>query len=543
MQAVDGSFTYVIVGGGSAGCVLANRLSSDPSNTVCLIESGPPDRHPFIHVPLGFIALMRHPVFNWRFSSTPQPGTDDRAIYVPRGRVLGGTSSINGMVYTRGHPADYDGWAAAGNAGWSYADVLPYFRRSENNLRWRDSPFHGIDGPLIVSDHGRTNKMGQVLIDAAESLQFRRNPDFNRGVNQEGFGFRQVTQYRGRRQSAAVAFLDPVRSRKNLTVLTSCSADRVRIDGGKAAGVDVRIGDDRMQIRATREVIVAAGTISSPLLLMRSGIGDGEELRRHGIEVRRHLPGVGRNLQDHACVGIDVSAPRSPSYGLSPRAIPQLALGLLEYAFAGRGLLASNIVEAGAFVRTNDALDRPDLSFTFMSARRNLRGKLGRGHGYALIPQLLRPRSRGRITLSGPGADAPPSIDLGCLNDHSDVEALLRGLKLGRRILAAPAFDAYGGVEELPGPQVSTDDQLRAYIRQYCATAFHPVGTCRMGGDDLAVVDTTLRVRGIGGLRVVDASVMPDIIGGNTNAPTMMIAEKAADMILGNAAPAPQYDR
>ncbi|MEJ0024768.1 MAG: GMC family oxidoreductase N-terminal domain-containing protein [Rhizomicrobium sp.] len=537
-------FDYVIVGAGSAGCVLANRLSADPAIRVCLLEAGPKDRSPYIHIPLGFIGLIQHPELNWRFMAAPQSEINGRQIYVPRGRVLGGTSSLNGMVYIRGHPTDYDDWAAAGNTGWSFADVLPYFKRSENNANWRSSPFHGTDGPLAVTDHGRTSKMGRLLIEAAQSLQFPVNSDFNQGDKQEGFGFRQVTQRNGLRQSAAAAFLAPVRTRPNLKIITGCSVDRIRFRDGRAVGVDAHMRGETTAVRAAREVIVSAGAIASPLILLRSGIGDGDALRRHGIGVQRHLPGVGHNLQDHTCIGIDVCAPKAPSYGISLRAIPALIASAFEYALTRRGMFASNIVEAGGFVRTDPSLHRPNLSYTFMSARRNvLGGRMGRGHGYALIPQLLRPRSRGQVALGGPGFDAPPWIDMGLLKDADDLEVLLQGLKLGRRILDTPAFRNYGGFEELPGREVMSDDQLRRYIRQFCATAFHTVGTCRMGTDEMAVVDPTLRVRGIDGLRVVDGSVMPNIVGGNTNAPIIMIAEKASDMILGRPGPAPQLDR
>ncbi len=410
---------------------------------VCLIEPGPRDTNPVVHVPLGFMLLFTHKELNWRFFSAPQPETGVKPIYVPRGRVLGGTSAINAMIYMRGHPTDYDDWAGAGNAGWSFADVLPYFKRSENNVRWRNSPFHGVGGPLNVSDLTRTNPMGNVLIEAAESLQFRRNPDFNDGERQEGFGFRQVTQRDGRRESAATAFLKPVTGRRNLTLLTSTLASRILLQDGRAVGVEMLTEGRRWMIHAAREVIVSAGVIGSPLLLMRSGVGDGEELRRHGIDVRHHLPGVGRNYHDHTAVSVDMNSPGAPSYGLSFRAIPSLAWAAMEYALFRRGTFASNVVEAGGFVRTDPGLKRPNIQFTFMSARRGTPGKMGRGHGYGMSALLLRPKSRGRVALTGPDPLADPYIDVGSFKNSSDLDELLEGAKL------APADPRRAGVRPL----------------------------------------------------------------------------------------------
>jgi choline dehydrogenase-like flavoprotein len=516
--------------------VLASRLSEDPGTRVCLVEAGPPDRSPLIHVPLGVMALIDHRVLNWRYRTTPQAGLGGRPLPVPRGRTLGGSSSINGMVYTRGHRRDYDDWAAAGNAGWSYAEVLPYFRRSENNEDWPDSPYHGRGGPLNVVSVGLKSALDGALLEAAEQLQFRRNPDFC-GAEQEGFGMRQVTQRNGRRASTAAAFLKPARRRSNLTVVTGALAARVVLAGRRAVGVELAEGGRTTRIEARREVIVAAGTVGSPALLMRSGIGEPEHLSAHGIAAAHALPAVGRNLQDHLSTAVQYRTASTDAFGLSPRTVPWLAWSALEYLLFRRGLFASNILQGGGFVRTRPGLDRPDVYYVFMPAHRSASGPPGMGHGYGLITVLSRPRSRGTVRLGAADPATAPLIDPNFLSEPEDLDTLLRGVKLARRILAAPAFARYAGTEIAPGPGAEADADLADFIRRSAVTVFHPVGTCRMGTDAEAVVDPQLRVRGIEGLRVVDASIMPTIIGGNTNAPVIMIAEKAADMIRGKAPP------
>jgi choline dehydrogenase-like flavoprotein len=534
------TYDYVIVGAGSAGCVLANRLSADPAVRVCLIEAGPRDWHPLIHVPLGVMGLFKHRGLNWRFETAPQKDAAGRAIYIPRGKALGGSSSINGMIYTRGHPSDYDAWAEAGNPGWAFNDVLPYFLRSENNERWRDSPYHGVGGELNVAEPHYTSTLSNVFFDAAASMQIPHCEDFC-GPTHEGYGLRQLTQKDGQRHSTATAFLNPARPRKNLDIVTNALVDRVLLREGRAVGVRLSHRGMNRTILAQREVILSSGAIASPMILMRSGIGDGAELRRYGIANVLHLPQVGQNLQDHIAICIQYENPSNESFGLSIRTAPKFGWGVLEYLLRRRGLFAGNVMQAGAFVKSDLSLAKPDLQLVFNPARRSPSGVVGIGHGFGLFSVVLRPKSRGSVMLSGAAADAPPIIDPRFFSDPADMDVLLRGLKLTRRMIETPAFAPHRGKEIAPGAEVQSDEGLRDFIRKACGTVYHPVGTCRMGSDPEAVVDPQLRVRGIDGLRVVDASIMPTIIGGNTNAPVIMIAEKAADMILGRSPPAPAH--
>ena len=539
-------FDYVIVGAGTAGCVLANRLSADPRARVCLIEAGGKDSHPFIHVPAGVAAAIGNKKLGWGYWSAPQAHLDGRRIPVPRGRVLGGSSSINGMAYHRGSPRDYDDWATQGNTGWSYAEVLPYFKRSENNPDYRGSPYHGQAGEMNVTFPRGPNPLNQVFADAMAGLQFRHCDDFA-GENGEGYGLRQGMIRDGRRESGTTAFLNPIRGRPNLKIVTDAVVQRVLVENGRAAGVEIRGPDGLDRIGARREVIVSGGAVGSPQVLMLSGIGDGEELKAHGIAVQRHLPQVGKNFHDHFAALVQMTTEDPTSYGISLKAFPRGVWNVVEYLAARRGPFASNVFESTAFIRTRDGLDRPDIQLVFQPARRNL-GKLMTfplpvGHGFQITAVLLYPKSRGAISLNSPDPAAAPLIDPNLLAVPEDADSVIRGLKLARRAFASPAFQPYKAEELLPGADVQTDDQLRDYVKRTLNTVHHPAGSCRMGADAESVVDPELKVRGVEGLRVVDASIMPFVIGGNTNAPVVMIAEKAADMILGKAAlPAEHLD-
>ncbi len=540
-------FDYVIVGAGTAGCVLANRLSADPRARVCLIEAGGKDSHPLIHVPAGVAAAIGTKRLGWGYWSAPQAHLDGRRIPIPRGRVLGGSSSINGMAYHRGSPRDYDDWAAQGNSGWSYAEVLPYFKRSENNPDYRGSPYHGQGGEMNVTFPKGPNPLNRVFAEAMAGLQFRHCDDFA-GENGEGYGLRQGMIRDGRRESGTTAFLNPIRGRPNLKVVTDAAVQRVLVENGRATGVEVRGPDGLDRIGARREVIVSAGAIGSPQVLMLSGIGDGDELKAHGIAVQRHLPAVGKNFHDHFAALVQMTTEDATSYGISLKAFPRGVWNVVEYLAARRGPFASNVFESTAFIRTRDGLDRPDIQLVFQPARRNL-GKLMTfplpvGHGFQITAVLLYPKSRGSISLNSPDPAEAPLIDPNLLAVPEDADSVIRGLKLARRAFASPAFAPLKAEELLPGAAVQTDDQMRDYIKRSLNTVHHPAGSCRMGADAESVVDPELKVRGIQGLRVVDASIMPFVIGGNTNAPVVMIAEKAADMILGKAAlPAEHLDR
>jgi choline dehydrogenase-like flavoprotein len=524
-------FDYLIVGGGSAGCVLAARLSEDPAMRVALFEAGPADKSVLIHCPAGLAVLAKNGAANWAFATVPQAGLNGRRGYQPRGKVLGGSSSVNAMIYLRGQPEDYDGWAGEGNAGWGWSDVLPYFKQAEHNERGADA-WHGTGGPLNVMDLRSPNRFGPAFVQAGVQAGYAGNGDFN-GVRQEGVGAYQVTHKNGERFSAAKAYLTPNLGRPNLTVVTEAHTTRIVVEAGRVLGIEARVGGAMKTYRARREVLLCAGALQSPQLLMLSGIGPAAHLRERGIAVQLDLPGVGRNLHDHVDVVQVCDAPHLKDlFGLSLRGLVNLVQGIFEWRKARSGMLTTNFAEAGGFVRSAPEVERPDLQFHFVVGKLVDHGrKTVFGHGYSCHVCLLRPKSRGSVTLSSADPFAAPLIDPNFLAERSDVDVLVRGFKAMRRILGQRALADHGARELAASAAAKSDAEIEAFIRGHADTIYHPVGTCRMGSGPLDVVDAELRVRGIAGLRVVDASIMPSIVSGNTNAPTIMIAEKAADMI------------
>ncbi len=531
------SFDYVVVGGGSAGCVLASRLSEDKSMSVCLLEAGPSDWHPAIHVPMGLLWMMRSPGMNWNLSTRPEAALAGRQLFWPRGKTLGGSSSSNAMCYIRGHARDYDEWASLGCKGWSFKDVLPYFKRSENQERGADE-FHGTGGPLNVADLRSPNELSEAFVKAGVQAGFPHNRDFN-GAQQEGVGLFQVTQVNGERCSAAKGYLTPVRSRPNLTVITGVQATRILTELGehgapRATGVQYNQAGTSRTVQAKREVLLAAGAIFSPQLLMLSGIGDQKALRDQGIACIKHLPGVGKNLQDHLDVMVVQASRKRVSYNLGPGNVARGPWHILRYLTRRDGMFTTNGAEACGFIKSDQAEEIPDLQFHFTPARlkdhgRNLSFLMGQG--YSLHVCNLRPKSRGWLELASTDPLQPPAIHANYLSHPDDVVKMVKGVKHARRVLSQADMAPYRGKEILPGEAVRSDADIERFVRQHAETIYHPVGTCKMGLDEMAVVDPTLRVVGVEGLRVVDASIMPTLVGGNTNAPTIMIAEKAVDMI------------
>jgi choline dehydrogenase-like flavoprotein len=532
-----GEFDYIVVGGGSAGCVLAARLSEDRQVSVCLLEAGGADRSVLIHCPAGLAVMAQTGTANWGFETVPQAGLGGRRGYQPRGKVLGGSSSINAMIYVRGHPADYDGWAAEGNPGWAWRDVLPWFKRSEHNERGADA-FHGSGGPLNVMDLRSPHRFGALFVEAAIQAGHAGNPDFN-GERQEGVGHYQVTHRNGERFSAAKAYLAPNLARPNLRVITQARTRRVLLEARRAVGVEADMAGVVTTLRARREVLLSAGALQSPQLLMLSGIGPGEHLRSVGVDVRHELPGVGGNLHDHVDVIQVHDAPHLKDlFGLSFKGALNAARGIHEWRRHRRGAMTTNFAEAGGFIRSRPDVDRPDLQLHFVIGKLLDHGrKTVFGHGYSCHVCLLRPKSRGSVRLASADPNAPPLVDPAFLADGEDMQALVRGFRQMRHILAQPALAAHGARELAASASARSDAEIEAFIRGHADTIYHPVGSCRMGPGPLDVVDAELRVHGVAGLRVVDASVMPGIVSGNTNAPTIMIAEKAADMIRRSALP------
>ena len=534
MKADASSFDYIVVGAGTAGCVLANRLSASGSDRVLLLEAGGHDRHIWIHIPLGYGKLFTNPKVNWLYTSEPEAELNNRRIIQPRGKVLGGSSSINGLLYIRGQPADFDHWRQLGNAGWSFEDVLPYFRRAEDQARGEDA-LHGVGGPLAVSDVCEPHPLCEAFIAAAEQAGFPRNDDFN-GPTQEGAGYFQLTARHGRRWSTAVGYLRSARRRANLAIVSNALASRIVFSGCRAIGVEYRQGEAKRIAYANREVIVAGGTFNSPQLLQLSGLGPAALLRPLGIDVIADMPGVGADLQDHLQVRMQYRCTERITMNDVIHSWRHRTGAGLRYALFRKGLLAIGAGYAGGFFRTSPLVATPDVQVHFIIFSADAAGAaLHTFPGFIASVCQLRPESRGFVRITSADPAKPPESEPRYLSSRADRETIVAGMKLLRRIMQQPAMRRYIAEERAPSPACTSDAELRAFARETGTTVFHPTSTCRMGSDDAAVVDERLRVRGIDGLRVVDGSIMPTVVSGNTNAAIVMIAEKGADMILQDA--------
>ena len=535
------AYDYVVIGAGSAGCVLANRLSADPAKKVLLLEAGSRDRNPLFRLPMLMGKLMHSGLYNWHYHTEPEPELNGRRIYWPRGKALGGSSTINGMIYVRGNRHDYDRWAQMGLPGWSYDDVLPAFRKSEAH-RQRNGEYHGTTGELTICRARSTNPLFDVFIKAGVEAGHRFNDDFN-GAEQEGFGRYDFTIRDGKRWSTSRAFLYPALQRKNLTVTTNALTERIIIENGRATAVDYRVSGKLTRTRVTREVVLSAGTVNSPQVLLLSGIGPADEIRKHGLAVVQDLPGVGRNMQDHVDSVLAYACPQPLSLYRDLRA-DRLTLSILQAAVAGTGVATTFPYEGGAFMKSRPDLEAPDIQAHFMPALEktaNLhwpnpfaRRKDSESHGFSIRVGPVNPESRGTITLRSSNPAEPPVIRANYLSAAYDRDVMLKAIRMIRQVIAQKAFDGYRGREIAPGPGITSDSDLFAWLRDNALTTLHPVGTCKMGNDPMAVVDSRLRLHGIEGLRIADASIMPLVTSGNTNAPTIMIAERAAEFILGD---------
>src|SRR6202022_3417561 len=536
MHSGDGAteFDYVIVGAGSAGCVLANRLSADGKYSVLLLEAGPKDTNIWIHVPIGYGKLFKEKSVNWMYQTEPEPELNGRQVFQPRGKVLGGSSSINGLLYVRGQHEDYDRWRQRGNAGWGYDDVLPYFKKAEDQQRGADK-YHGAGGPLPVSDWRHADPLSEAFVVAAAEAGIPTNPDFN-GASQEGAGFFQTTTRRGRRASTAFSYLRPAIKRDNLQVETSALAQRILFEGRRARAVEYKQEGRLRTAKARKEILVSSGAYNSPQLLQLSGVGPADLLRSHGIDVVLDAPGVGHDLQDHMQVRMVMRCAQSVTLNDVVNSPIRQILAGLQYAALRKGPLTIAAGTAGAFFKTNPRLATPDIQIHFLPFSTDKMGeKLHAFSGFTASVCQLRPESRGSLRIRSADPTAPPEIRINYLATEVDRAANIEGLKILRKILQAPALSSYVTEEVDPGAKVSTDEELLNFCRQRGSTVYHPTSTCRRGNDQPGVVTQRLRLRGIEGLRVVDASIMPDLVSGNTNAPVIMIAEKASDMILQDA--------